>query len=394
MRILHINKFAYPKGGAEYYMLRTATRQSELGHDVAVLGSDPDSSSLPAGVRTYGLEVPDFHSLSGVDKLRAAVNVLWSKEAADVVDAAMQDFRPDVVHLHNYAHQLSSSILAVIRKRNVPSIYTAHDYKLICPAYVANVDNHDCFACSSGISTKLIRKKCHHGSLQWSTVVSAEALIVRGRNLLPDKIIGPSRFMTNALRESWLGRKAVIELLRNPVTQSGLTWTGGGGYLLYVGRLSREKGIDKLITAAAELQLPLKIAGDGPLRSELELHAASVAAEVAFVGHVEHEDLTKLREECLAQVLSSTWPENAPLSALEAAADGVPLIVTDRGGLPEFADMGARIAIIQQIDSREVKVALESLGGYEGDLDEFARLTSWDLHLQELERIYSEPLEV
>jgi glycosyltransferase involved in cell wall biosynthesis len=320
-------------------MLRTAARQSDRGHEVAVLGADPDPSALPGSVRTFGLTVPDYHDLGGVAKLRAAKDVLWSKPAAKVVESAIQEFAPDIVHLHNYAHQLSSSILSVITSHKTPTIYTAHDYKLVCPAYVANVDDKDCFSCAFKLSTKLIRARCHHDSLTWSGVVGLEAMLVRARRLVPDVIIGPSEFMADALRP--VGSVICGHTNGAQSCRSGKSAMDRVAGLSSVCRAPfSEKGVDALLSAAAVLNIPLKVAGDGPLREELERQAVALDSKVDFLGHVGQEDLSVLRQQCRAQVISSAWPENAPLSALEAAADGVPLVVTARGGLPEFVKFG------------------------------------------------------
>lgn len=373
-------------------MLRTAARQFEMGHTVAVLGAQAHRAGLNQGIETFDLDVPDYHTLKGLAQLRAAKDVLWSKPAARVVGEAMKKFQPDVVHLHNYAHQLSSSILLEIRNGGIPCIYTAHDYKLICPAYVANVDNMDCFACSTKLSMKLLRERCHHDSAPWSTVVGLEAILVRSRKLVPDIVIGPSQFMTDAMKSSWLGELADVQLLRNPVEQSGHGWTGEGDFLLYVGRLSREKGVEELLIAAAAIGIPLKIAGEGPLREALEDLANSSSASVEFLGHIDQTSLGLLRKECRAQVVSSTWPENAPLSALEAAADGVPLIVTARGGLPEFVAMGARVAVVNDLGQEELARAVHSLPDTQNDLERFRDATSWESHLKALNQIYADSL--
>lgn len=373
-------------------MLRTAERQAANGQTVGVLGAEADRAGLHPSVQMFDLYVPDYHALKGLAKVRAAKNVLWSKPAALVVRKALEDFRPDVVHLHNYAHQLSSSILAEIKGKNIPCIYTAHDYKLICPAYVANVDDKDCFSCSAKLSMKLLHERCHHDSTPWSAVVGLEAMLVRKGKLLPDKIIGPSQFMADAMRSSWLGELADVLLLRNPVERSGHRWTGKGDFLLYVGRLSREKGVGQLVNAAVAMGVPLKIAGEGPLRSALENLAYSSNASVEFLGHIEQSSLALLRKECKAQVVSSTWPENAPLSALEAAADGVPLIVTARGGLPEFVTMGATVAVVDDLGQDELARAIKSLPDIQGDQDRFWLETSWDTHLDVLNKIYADSL--
>lgn len=371
-------------------MLRTAEKQARAGHSVAVLGANPDRSALPETVITFGLDVPDYHSLHGIEKVRAARNVLWSKPSAQLVKSALETFEPEVVHLHNYAHQLSSSILSVIRDKNVPTVYTAHDYKLVCPAYVANVEGKDCFSCATKLSPRLVQAKCHHDSLIWSSVVGLEAILVRGRRLVPDVLIAPSKFMEKSLKGSWLGESADIRMVRNPVSTTEQEWIGSGDYLLYVGRLSREKGVNVLVKAAAALRIPLKIAGDGPLREELEGQVRNLGSHVEFLGHIGQDDLAVVRQHCRAQVVSSTWPENAPLSALEAAAEGVPLVVSARGGLPEFVKFGARAVVLNDFGAAELGNALQSLSQIHGDLERFREATSWERHLSELNGIYSD----
>lgn len=387
MRILQINKFAYPKGGAEVYMLRTALKLKQRGHHVAVFGSTLESGDLDRdGIHTFDVQVPEFHTAAGPKKVAAAANVLWSTTARAKLQHAIDTFRPDVAHLHNYAHQLSPSIIKGLNDNGVPHLYTAHDYKLVCPAYVATVAGSDCFSCARKVSAKLVKKQCHHGSKPWSIMVGLEALEVRTTKLVPKRLLAPSEFMQSALENSWLSGNSTVRLVRNPVEGSGIGWVGGGDFILYVGRLSREKGVDSLITAAVNRGVRVVLAGDGPLRIELQEKWEGHAVDL--VGHVDESALSNLRRSCIAQVIPSSWPENAPLAALEAAADGVPLIVTNRGGLPELARLGARVSCVENITSESIGDAMRQLDSMHGDKPLFQRETSWDLHLDILEAEY------
>ena len=107
---------------------------------------------------------------------------------------------------------------------------------------------------------------------------------------------------------------------------------------------------------------------------------------IKMVGHVDQDRLRDLRTRCRAQVIPSTWPENAPLSALEAAVDGVPLIATPRGGLPEIKDLGGRMSILNaEFDLRR---AIDELDNQRADLDALRRSLSWEEHLERLDSIY------
>lgn len=385
MRILHVNKFAFPKGGAEEYMMQLAIHQVDRGDDVAVFGATKENTPLPREVQGYHYDVIDFHAASTVSKkLNSVQEVMWSNRAASAISSAVAEFKPDVVHLHNYAHQMSSSIIPAVRRHGSRVVATAHDYKLVCPAYVATRNGSDCFACSRGVSLKLLRDRCHHGSLAWSGLVAAEALLVRSRKLVPDAVVAPSRFMATALRESWMG-ESPIAIVRNPAVSSGLRWEGGT-YLLYVGRLSREKGVEPLIRSCIEARIPLVVAGDGPIRAELEKISQGFAVE--FTGHVGHTALMRLREKCMAQIVPSEWPENAPLSALEAAVDGIPLIASPRGGLPEFAEMGARIQYVDELSGKSLVHATRALNHLTDALENLRQELSWDNHLSKLDNVY------
>ena len=385
MRVLHVNKFAFARGGAEEYMFRLSDRQAEAGDEVAIFGSAGDVNTTTTSRRLFDFRVQDFHAAtSTTSRLRAAREVLWSTRAATSLSQAIEDFRPDVVHVHNYAHQLSSSIIDLMREQGMPVVATAHDYKLICPAYVANRKGQDCFACSHHVSAKLILDRCHHDDLSWSALAAAEAVVVRSKRLTPDHIIAPSQYMADALASSWVAT-IPISMIRNPAESVGLRWRGGGS-LLYVGRLSREKGVEPLIQAAIEARIPLTVAGDGPLRGDLE--RSSDPTIVTFVGHLPADELARLRERCLAQIVPSEWPENAPLSALEAAIDGVPLIASPRGGLPEFANIGARVSFMNEITGASLQAAVRELDSRSGNMDLLRETLSWSRHLRLVTEVY------
>lgn len=383
VKILHVNKFAYSKGGAEEYMLRLASAQRKAGNEVWVFGSLGKESG-DADPATIDYPVIDFHAAHGVEKLSAVREVLWSRRAARSIRDVLADVKPDVVHVHNYAHQLSSSIFPAISASGALSVHTAHDYKLICPAYVATRRGHDCFNCSRRIDPRLLIDRCHHGSTAWSALVAAESTLNRALRILPDKIIAPSQFMFDRLADGWIDDSR-LRMVRNPANSSGLTWVGGGP-LLYVGRLSREKGIERLIRATVEAGLSLDVAGDGPLREELT--AIANAEQVRFHGHIDQSDLADLRSRTTAQVVPSDWPENAPLSVLECVVDGVPVVATRRGGLPEFEDMGARIALVDEITADSLTAAVAQIEARPGDSGGLRVDLSWENHVSLLDAIY------
>ncbi|MGA2876656.1 MAG: glycosyltransferase, partial [Nitrososphaerales archaeon] len=123
----------------------------------AIFGASPDYSF---DVEYFPVEVPDFHAAkSPINRVRAAGNVLWARKVSSSLEKVLNEFKPDIVHLHSYAHQLSPSIIGLLRKQNVPTVMTSHDYKLICPSYTAVRDGHDCFDCAVRLSLLPIKAR-------------------------------------------------------------------------------------------------------------------------------------------------------------------------------------------------------------------------------------------
>jgi glycosyltransferase involved in cell wall biosynthesis len=387
MRVLQVNKFGWPKGGADVYMLRLATALSGIsGIDVGVFAGSP--IVVEETVRAFPAQIRDFWEQSGLARAGAASSVIWSHHAAVEIDQVLSEFRPDVVHLHNYAHQLSSSIVAMIRRRRIPMVMTAHDHKLICPAYLAVRKGADCYACSRHLNPVALRDKCLHDSLAWTATAFIESAVTRQGHHLPDVVIAPSPYLLRHLRSSWLASRVRLELVHNPAVASGVDWEGGGGYLLYVGRLSKEKGIASLLEWADACDVELVIAGDGPQRDELESSVRRSGQKARFTGHLDEQGLAKLRRSCAAQIVPSTVPENFPLAATEAAVDGVPLIVADRGGLPDLVRMGARGAIMSQASAAGLAEAVRVVGDGGGDLSRLRAALDLDGHCREVLAIY------
>ena len=148
-----------------------------------------------------------------------------------------------------------------------------------------------------------------------------------------------------------------IICLRNPLplnTQYSLN-DKDEGYALYLGRLSKEKGVKTLIDQAVKAGVNLKILGTGPIEGELKDYAKDFK-NVEFKGFQQGEALTNYIKNARCVVLPSEWYENGPYSAMEAMALGKPLIVSDNGGLPELVEDGVNGYIYVDKDKLADKV--------------------------------------
>lgn len=139
MRVLLVNKFHYLKGGAETYNFALAEGLRSLGHEVAFFSMrHPDN--LPCAQERYFVERREYNGgTSPLKKAADGLALVYSREARRRFQELCAEFRPDVVHMSNVHRQITLSILDApyLREGRVPVVYTAHDYILCCPAYLA-----------------------------------------------------------------------------------------------------------------------------------------------------------------------------------------------------------------------------------------------------------------
>lgn len=205
MRILHVNKFLYRRGGAEAYMEDAAELQVAAGHRVAFFGMAHPSNTHLEYAAHFPAEIEMEPPPPGVaGRLRGVGRMLWSTSASRGMDAVLADFRPDVVHLHNIYHQLSPSVLRPIARRRVAAVMTLHDYKLACPSYQFLDHGRICEACLGGHFHHAVTHRCKDGSLGSSAVLAGELFLhTVTRAYSPVRLlICPSRFMVEKMTEA------------------------------------------------------------------------------------------------------------------------------------------------------------------------------------------------
>ncbi len=317
-------------------------QQRAGGHEVEVWGMQHDENDSPLTLEdTFAPFVELEPPPGGVSALRASARMVWSRSSRRNFETALRRFRPDVVHCHNIYHQLSPSILASVRELGLPCVMTLHDYKLACPSYQMLDHGRLCQLCVTGGTWHAAKQRCKSDSFVASSLLAVESGVHRATAAYApvDVFISPSRFLAEVISRSGVSadRLRVVSHFvdLDDVPQS----KGMGTRIVFAGRLSAEKGVDTLIEAMASLpaDVHLDIAGDGPVRAQLERQAADLApGRVNFHGRLATSALRPLVANALASVVPSRWYENQPLSILESFAAAVPVVATDLGGMPEL----------------------------------------------------------
>jgi glycosyltransferase involved in cell wall biosynthesis len=357
MNILMINKFYYLRGGTERYCFDMTRLLERKGHQVIpfsmVHEKNLESAYAPYFVQEISLE----HSANPrrpLASLTAAMKAIYSWEAGQKLEALIHKERPDIAYLHNIHHQISLSILPVLKKHRIPIIWRLHDHSLFCPNSLFYCRGAVCEACAGGCYYQIALRRCRRGSRAASLVAALGSYLDHWLRLpdLVELFIAPSQFLKAKMIQHGLDAERLIvqpnfveldpfELPLSLLT-TGLRGEERESYLLYFGRLSEEKGVRTLIQAVAQVpDCRLEIVGDGPQRQELEVLAERIArGRIEFAGYQWMERLLVTLQGARLVVLPSEWYENCPYAILEAFAVGKPVIASDIGGIPELVRDG------------------------------------------------------
>ena len=341
MKILLINKFLYPKGGDAISTLTTGRVLRAHGHEVIFWGMDhPDNPSYPF-TDLFVFQV-DYDGGGGLySKAKTAMKILYSFEARKKMAALLKKIKPDLVHLNNFAHQIGPAVLDEIKKHGIPTVMTMRDYKMVCPTYSMLCSGKICEKCKNGRFYHCGINRCTKGSL-FKSMVNVVEMYLHHRVLhIYDKIdhyISPSRFLKNKVGE--MGLKGEVAYLPNCVDvggfEPGYEWQERS--IVYVGRLSHEKGVKTLIDAVKSFKgVRLKIIGDGPLKADLEEKVKNEnIGNVVFLGYRTGQDLHDQIRNSMFLAIPSEWYENNPRTVIEAFALGKPVVGARIGGIPEL----------------------------------------------------------
>jgi glycosyltransferase involved in cell wall biosynthesis len=404
VRILMVQTYYYPRGGDSTYMLSLSKLLEEKGHEVVPFAM-AGPRNLPSPYARFFVSEIDFPDLLRSGSPGAAWTVarrsIYNGEARRKIAALVDETKPDVAHFHNIHAHLTASIVAPLRARGIPIVWTLHDYRLICPNTSLLSRGEICERCIPNRFYQAILQRCKKGSLAASCVAMLTTLYDRIERLPSriDRFIAPSEFLRSKLIE---GRFDPARIVRVPnfADLEGFAGLPEKDYFCYVGRLSREKGIDVLIRAVASLETGrLLIVGDGPEADNLRALALGLGADrVEFAGYRSGGELRRILAESQFVVLPSRWYENLPYAVMEAFASSKAVVASRIGGIPEMVEDGVNGLLFPAGDSRALASCLRRMLADRGAREEMGRRGRGkaerdygrERHYTEIERIYRE----
>ena len=347
LKILLINKFFYPRGGAETVFFQERGNLKRAGYEVLEFAMrHPDN--LASDYDDYFVPYVEYRHAENekaepgfIKKLFIARNFVYNHQAVTQLDKLIRREKPAIAHLHNIYHQISPAIIPLLKKSGIKIILTLHDYKLICPVY--NMLRHDsiCRKCQGKKFWHVISGRCEGRSISRSMLLAAEAYWHFWRRSYEqvDLFLSPSKFMA-AMMVHYRLQQAKVKVLHNGIDCDRLAPWGGedGHYALFVGRLLPEKGVETFLEACRQLgwPLPVKVVGTGPQLEKLRKQYP----QVEFTGFKIGRELEDIYRRATFVVVPSEWYENCSMVILEAMAHGKPVIGSRIGGIPEQVDDG------------------------------------------------------
>ena len=371
MRLLGVHRLHHRKGGAEGVHLDHLELFRQRGWRCAEFAMDhPDNEA--SEWRSYF--PANFTAPTGLSGVASLPRFFHSAEAREKFTRLLDDFRPEIIHVHGIYHHLTNAILKPAKERGIPIVYTLHDYKLICPAYHFYTEkNGICEKCRGGKQWRCLTNRCTHGSLAMDALYAVDGLAQWHSGALRNAVarfVGPCRFIVEKFAEHGFPRdklrfvpnffESADDAPASPAEIAAIR-ARRGRHILYFGRLSPEKGVDVLIGAAAAAGASLVIVGDGPKRAELEAQARALGAQCVFTGHLKGAQLWAHVEAASAIALPSVWYEIAPKSILEAQARSRPIVTTTIGGMPEMVEDGVTGLLVAPADRAALADALRRL---------------------------------
>ncbi len=323
LRILMVHNFYQYPGGEDQVFVAETDLLRQNGHHV----------------ETYTLHNRQIDAMS---KLSLASATLWSRQSYAEIQRAAADMQADIVHFHNTLPLVSPSGYYASHRAGASVVQTLHNYRLACAGALFLRNGQVCEDClGKRLPWPAIRHRCYRQDRAASATI---AVMLAGHQALGtwqravDRYITLTEFSRGKMLDAGLPAEKV-SVKPNFVDPDPGEGAGQGGYALFVGRLSSEKGIDTLIRAWSHHcpTVPLRIAGDGPMAGEVR-DLASRLEMVQWLGPLRRDRLTALYKDASMLIVPSHCFEGFPMVIAEGFATGLPVIASDLGSLPSIVE--------------------------------------------------------
>jgi glycosyltransferase involved in cell wall biosynthesis len=364
MKILMVHNAYQQRGGEDIVLEAEARLLASHGHAVVA----------------YGRDNHEIKRSSGIGALAAAVQTVWSFSSHGVLQEILKTERPDVAHFHNTFPLISPSAYYACAEAGVPVVQTLHNYRLICPGATFLRDGKVCEEClGRAVPWPGVVHGCYRGSRPATLATATMLSVHRAMGTWQSKVnlyIALTEFARKRFIEGGLPADRIV-VKSNFIPNRPARQAIGGGYALFVGRLSDEKGPQLLPAAwqALHTKTPLRVGGDGPLlkplREDVERNGLSPLIEL--MGCRTRDEVAELMQGASFLIVPSIWYETFCLTAVEAYSCGLPVIASRIGALAEIVQDGVTGLHFNPGDAQDLAAKVEWAWTHPKEMAEMGR---------------------
>jgi len=343
MKIVQVNNHQRSYGGEDVIIEETCNVLKENHHEVLIYQRDSKT-------------------ITGLfEKIHAFQSSLYCRSSRSEFVAILNDEKPDIVHIHNVYPLISPSILFACKEKSIPVVMRCANFRLMCPTlYFLDGSNIICEKCKNGKEYWCVIKNCRRNSAE-SVAYALRGFVSRKFNQFTENVtlyICPSEFVKQKLICGGFNPDRIAVLPNTVSLQVAGVKKASGEYVAYVGRMSREKGVETLLSAARQTGLPVRLAGDVSTMPEI---VETAPENVRFMGHLTRDELVEFYHKARFLVLPSICYETFGIVLIEAMANGLPTIASRIGGIPEVVEDGVTGLLFEAGNADELAEKMEVL---------------------------------
>jgi glycosyltransferase involved in cell wall biosynthesis len=306
-------------------------------------GEDQVFAAEAEVLRANGDEVRQYtqhnNRIASMGKLRLATSTFWNTDVFRELSMLLQEYTPDVIHCHNTFPLISPAAYEAARRLAVPVVQTLHNFRLLCLNGLFLRNGSRCEDClGRSFAWPGVLHGCYRDSREASAVAATMLAVHRARGTWQtgvDTYIAMTEFARAKFVTGGLPADRIV-VKPNFLNQDPGIGSHRGGFALYVGRLSAEKGIAALVQLweRSAIGIPLRIIGTGPL----DYLARNAPPNIEWLGWQPRERVLEAMKSAQFLVFPTECYEGFPIVLLEAMATGLPVLASNRGSLTELIE--------------------------------------------------------
>jgi glycosyltransferase involved in cell wall biosynthesis len=286
----------------------------------------------------YSRDNSETDSYNLFQKVKFFQESIYSLTTNNAINQISDDFKPDIAYTHNIFPLISPSIFHSLHSKSIPCVQNIQDFRWLCPNGVFYINNKICEKCKKGAFWNAVRHKCLRDSFLLTGLYATTICTNRLAGVLNkiDAFLCTTEFNKEKLMEAGIEEKRLfIKPNFLDITDIEPSF-GNGNHIIFLGRLSPEKGLWTLVKAFEKMKdLKLHIVGTGPLENALRTYVRDKNINnIVVEGFKQGNEKSEILKNSLFMVFPSEWYEHFPIVILEAFAFGKPIVASNIGNMP------------------------------------------------------------